>query len=70
VRPTASAMGVFRVLLLLLLIASVGCFGAYAISGQLRYRHYGLRLLQWTVGAGLVFFAVLIALRLSESGTL
>jgi hypothetical protein len=61
-------MGAFRALLLLLLVASVGCFVAYAITAQARYRHYGIRLVQWTVGAGLVFFAVLIALRLSETG--
>jgi hypothetical protein len=61
-------MGAFRALLLLLLLASAACFAAYALSGQARYRHYGVRLVQWTVIAGLAFFAVLIALRLSESG--
>jgi hypothetical protein len=61
-------MGAFRVLLLLLLVAGAACFAAYAVSGQTRYRHYGLRLVLWTVVAGLVFFAVLIVLRLTESG--
>jgi uncharacterized protein HemY len=61
-------MGAFRALLLLMLLAGAGCFAAYALSGQTRYRHYGIRLVQWTVGAGLVFFAVLIVLRLTESG--
>ena len=55
-------------MLLLMLVAGAGCFAAYALSGQTRYRHYGIRLVQWTVGAGLVFFAVLIVLRLTESG--
>jgi hypothetical protein len=61
-------MGAFRALLLLMLVAGAACFAAYALSGQLRYRHYGIRLVQWTVVAGLAFFAVLIILRLSESG--
>jgi hypothetical protein len=61
-------MGAFRALLLLMLLAGAGCFAAYAVSGQPRYRRYGLRLVQCTVVAGLVFFAVLIVLRLSERG--
>jgi hypothetical protein len=61
-------MGAFRALLLLMLVGGAACFAAYAISGELRYRHYGIRLVQCTVAAGLVFFAVLIVLRLSESG--
>ena len=55
-------------MLFLMLVAGAGCFAAYALSGQTRYRHYGIRLVQWTVAAGLVFFAVLIVLRLTESG--
>jgi hypothetical protein len=61
-------MGAFRALLLLMLVAGAACFAVYAVSGQLRYRHYGIRLVQWTVVAGLVFFAVLIVLKVSESG--
>jgi hypothetical protein len=60
-------MGAFRALLLLMLVAGAACFAAYAVSGQARYRHYGLRLVQLTVVAGLAFFAVLIVLRLTES---
>lgn len=60
-------MGGFRALLLLMLLAGVGCFAAYAVSGQVRFRGYGLRLVRWTVVAGLVFFAVLIVQRLVES---
>jgi hypothetical protein len=61
-------MGAFRALLLLMLIAGAACFAAYAVSGQTRYRHYGMRLVQCTVVAGLLFFAVLIVLRLNETG--
>ena len=60
-------MAVFRALLLLMLLAGAACFAAYAISGQTRYRGYGLRLVRWTVVAGLAFFAVLIVQRLVES---
>jgi hypothetical protein len=61
-------MGVFRALLLLTLIAGAACFAVYAVSGQTRYRVYGVRLVGWTVVAGLAFFAVLIVQRLTESG--
>ncbi len=57
-------MPVFRAILLLLLIAGLGCFAMYVATGQLRWRVWGLRLVKWTVVAGLVFFAVLAAERL------
>lgn len=60
-------MGAFRALLLLMLLAGAACFAVYAVSGQTRYRGYGLRLVRWTVVAGLAFFAVLIVQRLFES---
>jgi len=61
-------MGVFRALLLLMLLAGGLCFALYAVSGQRRYRVYGVRLVSWTIVAGLAFFAVLIVQRLTESG--
>lgn len=60
-------MGAFRALLLLMLVAGAACFAAYAVSGQRRYRDLGVRFVQWTVVAGLAFFAVLIVLKLTES---
>ena len=57
-------MPVFRAILLLLLMAGLGCFALYIATGQLRWRALGLRLVKWTVFAGLVFFAVLAAERL------
>ena len=39
-------MAVFRALLLLMLLAGAACFAAYAISGQARFRGYGLRLVR------------------------
>ncbi len=57
-------MPIFRAILLLLLIAGLGCFVLYIATGQMRWRALGLRLVKWTVVAGLVFFAVLAAERL------
>jgi hypothetical protein len=54
-------MPVFRIVLLLLLVASAISFVVYAATSERRYRTIGLRLLVGTIGAGLVFFAVLIA---------
>jgi hypothetical protein len=56
-------MALLRVLLLLMLVASVVLFAAYAITGQVRYRRFGLRVLLTAIGAGFLFFAVLIAER-------
>ena len=61
-------MGVFRALLIVTLIAGAACFAAYALSGRMRYRIYGVRLVGGSLVAGFVFFAVLIVQRLAESG--
>jgi hypothetical protein len=58
-------MAVFRALMLLLLVASAISFALYAATGQMRFRLFGLRVLKWTLVAGFVFFAVLIAERLA-----
>ena len=52
-------MAVFRALMLLLLVASAGSFAFYAVTGEKRYRRFGLRLLVTAIVAGFVFFAVL-----------
>ncbi len=52
-------MGIFRVIFLVLLLAAAGCFVCFLVTGQPRYKHYGLRILQWTMGAAFFFFAVL-----------
>ena len=57
-------MPVFRAILLFLMVAGLACFVIYIATGQLRWRALGLRLVKWTVIAGLVFFAVLAAERL------
>ena len=55
-----------RVVVLLLLLAGLGCFALYFVTGQVRYRAIGIRLIRWTVVAALVFFGVLIVERLAE----
>lgn len=57
-------MAVFRALMLLLLLASAVSFVFYAVTGQTRYRRFGLRVLTAALIAGFVFFAVLIAEKL------
>lgn len=57
-------MLIARWLFLLLGLSSIGCFVAYLVSGQVRYRHAGLLILKLAVGAGLLFFAVLVIERL------
>lgn len=57
-------MLLLRALVLLMLGAGLVCFGCYAVTGELRYRALGLRLVKWTIVAGLVFFAVLLIERL------
>ena len=52
-----------RTVVLLLLGAAVFCFGVYAWTGSVQYRHLGVRLVAWTIAAGLVFFGVLFAER-------
>lgn len=50
---------------LLLLLVSIGCFVMFIATGQERYKTRGLMLLKWTLGAGFVFFAVLIIERIA-----
>ena len=58
-------MLIFRWAMLLLLLAAAVSFAFYAGTGQKRFRDIGVRVLKWTVAAGLVFFAVLILERLA-----
>lgn len=58
-------MLIFRTIVLLLLVAGLLCFAMYIGTGQARYRVLGVRVVKWTVVAGLGFFAVLILERLA-----
>lgn len=50
-----------------LMAATVLCFALHALTGVAAWRQRGLRILKWTVLAGLAFFALLIAERLIRS---
>jgi len=50
----------FRWIVLLLLVAGLVCFAMYVGTGQARFKVLGIRIVKWTVIAGLGFFAVLI----------
>lgn len=52
-----------RALLLILALAAVLAFGAYIVTGQTRFRRWGLTILKWTLGTAVVFFATLIISR-------
>ena len=58
-------MLIFRWIVLLLLVAGLVCFAIYLGTGQQRFRMLGIRIVKWTVIAGLGFFAVLILERLA-----
>jgi hypothetical protein len=58
-------MLIVRGLVLLLLVAGLVCFATYLATGQRRFRTLGIRIVKWTVIAGLGFFAVLILERLA-----
>jgi hypothetical protein len=60
-------MVLLRTVVLVMLTAGVLCFGAYIVTGGLRWRMLGLRIVRWTVVTALVFFAVLIAERLART---
>ena len=54
-----------RALFLLLLLAAAGCFICFLVTGQQRFKHYGLRMLRWTLAAAFFFFGVLALERLA-----
>lgn len=58
-------MLIARTLVLLLLLVSVVSFALYAGTGDMRYRHFGLTVLKWTVAAGLLFFVGMIIERMT-----
>lgn len=57
-------MLIFRLTLMLLLLGVVACFVFYIATGQVRYRTWGLKIIQWAVLAAVGFFGVLLLERL------
>ena len=49
----------FRWLLILLMLAAGACFALFAITGQPRFKRYGLLILKWTLDSAFGFLAVL-----------
>jgi hypothetical protein len=60
-------MLIARLIFGLLAVASVACFAMYMATGQRRWRDIGVRIVKWTVFAGLGFFAVLLLERLAAA---
>jgi hypothetical protein len=52
-------MLIFRWLLILLMLAAGACFALFAITGQPRFKRYGLLILKWTLVSAFGFFAIL-----------
>jgi hypothetical protein len=57
-------MQLVRGLIYFLLLTAGVCFALYAVTGDQRYKRWGLITLKWTVLAGLGFFGVLIVERM------
>lgn len=57
-------MLLFRWLLILLMLAAGACFAWFALTGQARFKRYGLLILKWTLVSAFGFFAVLTLERL------
>ena len=64
-RGVRHSMAIARGLFLLLCITAVVLFALYVLTGEKRYRRWGLRVLAVTVGTGLAFFVVLAVLRVA-----
>ena len=60
-------MALVRLVVLLLLAATMLCFALHALTGVAAWRQRGLRILKRTVLVGLAFFALLIAERLMRA---
>ncbi|WIT12375.1 hypothetical protein PFX98_01845 [Paucibacter sediminis] len=56
---------IFRLLIGLLMAASILCFAMYIGTRQDIWRRRGVLIIKWTVIAGLGFFAVLVLERLA-----
>jgi len=58
-------MLLFRLAVFLLLGTAALCFGFFVVTGQHRYKRWGVVTLKWTIVAGLLFFAVMIVERIA-----
>jgi hypothetical protein len=61
-------MAVVRLLVLLLLLGAIACFGLYIFTGHKGWLRWGVAIVKWTIIAALVFFAILFFDRLVLAG--
>ena len=54
-----------RTLIFLLLMGAVVAFAFFAVTGEPRFKRYGLLILKWVLLSGFAFFAVFIVQRLA-----
>ena len=59
-------MPFLRVLILVLLLVAAGSFACFAVTGQARFKHFGLVILKWTLVGAFGFFGVLFLERMFE----
>ena len=59
-------MLLFRWFVFMLLLAALVSFAFFGLTGQPRFKQWGLRALRWAVYAGLFFFGVLILERVAR----
>lgn len=57
-------MLLFRALLLLMLVGAGVCFAFFIATNNLRYRRWGMQLLQYALLTALAFFGMLILSRI------
>lgn len=57
-------MLIFRLTMMLMLVAVIASFAFYIGTGQVRYRTLGLKLIKWAVLAAAGFLGVLLLERL------
>lgn len=57
-------MGALRLLVILLVMAVIGCFLAYIFTGQRKYLGIGTRLLKYGIAFTLIFFGLLFLERI------
>jgi hypothetical protein len=63
-RAACATMLLFRALLFLMLVGAGVCFAFFIATNNLRFRRWGMQLLQYTLLTALVFFGILILSRI------
>jgi hypothetical protein len=56
---------IFRWLIILFLLGAAVSFALFVVTGQQRFKRYGLIILKWTMATALLFFAVLVLERIA-----